>query len=428
MAKKKNNTLLIVTIFVIAVVLVSVSLFTLYIQYMTNPRATHGLNITYYNEKMQRIDSSGTQTTFSVVNKVENVYFFDITYFMTSGTNLDYSVNVISFPFGKDKIVEGGGENSYIQLPNKYVRSFGVIDANKITTGDYPIKVELTYKLFGADKTSTLDYTLHVTQDKQFSLLKDNESNPIITEADVCTTGDGVWNAFGKTCSCVSGNRWNPYSMACEEDLSSSLLIFRTGKTDLSEKKLTHNDNNIVYVNDKFNDSMLFDGTASIDYHTNSLDFDTKPFTIMFWMKPNQPHNAGLVTKSTINNSGYGVYLSYPSEASISKGAVSQVYFYLNDNKNNQANVTALIKSETLSWYHIAVTRDGNYVKIYVNGNLESQSSVSLVNVTSIGSLFIGKGTYGFHGYINNVRVYNQSLTTKQISNIYVNENALKIW
>ena len=75
-------------------------------------------------------------------------------------------------------------------------------------------------------------------------------------------------------------------------------------------------------------------------------------------------------------------------------------------------------------WYHVAAVRAANFIQLYVNGNLEAQSSVSFPQ--DYGSLPLFLGTSGasywdrkLNGALDEVSLYNRALSPSEIAAIY---------
>lgn len=76
-------------------------------------------------------------------------------------------------------------------------------------------------------------------------------------------------------------------------------------------------------------------------------------------------------------------------------------------------------------WTHIVVTFDGDSLKLYLNGILESQENVSGITLTNNAPFKIGRqsdlddGTTGFNGGIDDIRVYNRALSLNEIEMLF---------
>jgi nitrogen fixation protein FixH len=77
---------------------------------------------------------------------------------------------------------------------------------------------------------------------------------------------------------------------------------------------------------------------------------------------------------------------------------------------------------QTNTWYHVAMTYDGGYLKLYVNGNQDGSLAVSgpiLVanNPFRIGSG--GPGPWNFSGRVDELSLYDRALSVAEIQEIY---------
>jgi uncharacterized repeat protein (TIGR01451 family) len=76
-------------------------------------------------------------------------------------------------------------------------------------------------------------------------------------------------------------------------------------------------------------------------------------------------------------------------------------------------------------WYHISMTYDGQFIRIYINGVLDSQTAASgLMNDNNNPRNFVlgwESSSYGrfLNGYIDDARVYSRALSATEISQLY---------
>jgi len=71
-------------------------------------------------------------------------------------------------------------------------------------------------------------------------------------------------------------------------------------------------------------------------------------------------------------------------------------------------------------WHHLAVVYDSGTVTFYLDGVSDGSTSVT-TNITSSTSFAIGYVSQGFDGLIDEVRVYDISLTASEIKALYLN-------
>lgn len=75
-------------------------------------------------------------------------------------------------------------------------------------------------------------------------------------------------------------------------------------------------------------------------------------------------------------------------------------------------------------WSHVAITRTGNTLKVYVNGELQAtKSDATLANRTSssyirLGDDYRGGTSVSYMGYMNDARIYDHALSPKEVEEI----------
>ena len=89
-----------------------------------------------------------------------------------------------------------------------------------------------------------------------------------------------------------------------------------------------------------------------------------------------------------------------------------------------QQTATGTTTLQTNQWYHVATTYKDGYIKLYVNGKLDSQAGpfAGVVN-NQASSQYIGTWdsghTYGFKGYLDEIKIYPYALTDEQFIQEY---------
>jgi PKD repeat protein len=81
-------------------------------------------------------------------------------------------------------------------------------------------------------------------------------------------------------------------------------------------------------------------------------------------------------------------------------------------------------------WYHVAGTYDGSNTKLYVDGVEQASTGCSHNLNTNTKPVLIGKNGASdfFNGKIDEVRIYNMSLTSDEIANLYTARAMLNYW
>ncbi|MFH2021653.1 MAG: LamG-like jellyroll fold domain-containing protein, partial [archaeon] len=138
--------------------------------------------------------------------------------------------------------------------------------------------------------------------------------------------------------------------------------------------------------------------------HDESLNL-SNDLTIEFWVKPKQASLSGFVVSKmdTGNDDGYSIMLW--------GGKINAM---LNGDWDKVAD-TALNGNQ---WYHVAWTKAGTASKIYLNGNLDGTwADAPNTVLPNTEALDIGRHPTGyyFNGSIDEVKIYNISLSQEQI-------------
>ena len=170
--------------------------------------------------------------------------------------------------------------------------------------------------------------------------------------------------------------------------------------------------------------ALMFDGTNDYAYvaDNNALDI-TGSLTVEAWIKPilPLPNYAGIVTKYD-GSSGCNYVLQFDSTGTKVRFGGCALSLGSGD--------TSPLSDGT--WNHVVGVYDAasNVIKIYKNGVLESQNTVTGSLVADTNKLTIGlqceaagcTGRY-FKGSIDSVRIYSRALTTSEILSNYNSSN-----
>lgn len=161
--------------------------------------------------------------------------------------------------------------------------------------------------------------------------------------------------------------------------------------------------------------AMVFDGVDDYIRVSPSQALATSQGTIEFWFKPTASSNVDdllYVSENTYND-----YLL------ISRNSNNTINVLIEDNNSTLVNATSSATITENEWNHLAISQDGDGVKIYING---VQSSTSGTNSSStwtghlnITSIWAG-GTTSWGNYLagsmDEIHVYNQAMTGQAIA------------
>jgi len=118
----------------------------------------------------------------------------------------------------------------------------------------------------------------------------------------------------------------------------------------------------------------------------------------------------GIITKNAFNC--YALSASQTSFAIYINGGGHSARVYLEPGSGSR-------------WYHLVGTFDGTTIRVYLDGHLRSQTSYSAsIAVSATNPVIIGKngvgGGEGYTGKIDEVRIYNRTLTPIEVQNHYL--------
>jgi hypothetical protein len=159
----------------------------------------------------------------------------------------------------------------------------------------------------------------------------------------------------------------------------------------------------------KINGALLFDGTDDCVVTGSVLNPADGDFSVFVWVKGDTPGQVILSQTYAAN------WLCTDSvEGCLMTG--------LKAAGRGGASLLSQISITDNNWHRIGFVWDGSYRHLYVDGVEVANDDVQLSGLASMGTgLFIGTGCYRepgkfFSGLIDDVRIYNQSLTAEEIT------------
>jgi hypothetical protein len=154
----------------------------------------------------------------------------------------------------------------------------------------------------------------------------------------------------------------------------------------------------------------------------NISDKLTLAMWVNFSKKPTGAANACLLCK--IESGGYGLLAS---------GTTGMVSTYFHINGGYQLVNLSMGSINENAWYHLAATFNGSNISIYLDGVLRNSTTVSPGTISTIAyNLTIGANSGAtyiefFNGSIDDVRVFNRSLSSQQVLALYNNRSDLLV-
>lgn len=150
----------------------------------------------------------------------------------------------------------------------------------------------------------------------------------------------------------------------------------------------------------KFGEALEFDGENDYVVIVDDATFGIEEsITVLAWFYPNDPvTNRPLIVKNDAFSIGFNNN--------------NELRFVV---QPNDTFVKSVSRFQVGRWSHFAVTYDGKSMKMYINGELESEQPNDIPISSSEANLLIG---HGFSGIIDEVRIYNKALTEDEIREI----------
>ena len=166
-----------------------------------------------------------------------------------------------------------------------------------------------------------------------------------------------------------------------------------------------------------------FNNTKYIEVPNNSLLNPTGAFTSSVWVKAYTISTwNGVVSKLTNVNSntgrGWNIQVGTAQKIASLMADSNGSYVYLNSTTTPQVGI----------WYHIALVHYAdNRNDLYVNGIKEASNTHAIAftnNPLQIGKFYTDSNSLYFDGQIDELKIFNKSLTANQIKSIYDNEKS----
>ena len=156
--------------------------------------------------------------------------------------------------------------------------------------------------------------------------------------------------------------------------------------------------------------SMAFDGTGDylVGPANNFYNFGTGDFTIECWLRLNATSSAMMIA-STNYNSGTGA----GGWAFIYRGDISSLSLSVNSN----VTYTKSWSPSTNNWYHVAASRSGSSLRLFVAGTQIGATSTSTDNVSGSSTIVVAGNLGGgtnlvLNGYLQDLRITNYARYT----------------
>ncbi|MDA3855438.1 MAG: LamG domain-containing protein [Candidatus Woesearchaeota archaeon] len=166
-----------------------------------------------------------------------------------------------------------------------------------------------------------------------------------------------------------------------------------------------------------------FDGVDDYVEIINSSDkfqFGIDDFSLCAWFKPNFEGQLNLYQQIIVKRNSSIINGNFEFEL---ENSSKKLKYLITDSFNYSTTIL-----ESYEWYYSCVVREAKISKLFVNGYLES-TNISFGSVSSSSNLFfgmdphmnLGAGGQFFKGIIDEVKIYNRTLTDEEIQRNYFN-------
>ncbi len=182
----------------------------------------------------------------------------------------------------------------------------------------------------------------------------------------------------------------------------------------------------------RWNKGYSFDGSNDYIYAVNSPSFNSfgvNPFTISAWFKTSSLGYSTIIDNkyAGTNNAGYNFFINTGS---------SQITFRIANGTtaDNTGGSTANINDN--KWHFVTGTKNNTGIYMYIDGVIDKTSVASVYstyNVTNTQALYFGAyagvaGNGNFNGTIDEVRIYNRSLSADEVKELYLSKGLVGYW
>ncbi|WP_432824871.1 LamG-like jellyroll fold domain-containing protein [Dactylosporangium sp. CA-092794] len=169
-----------------------------------------------------------------------------------------------------------------------------------------------------------------------------------------------------------------------------------------------------TWTTGKYGGALSFNGSGNVVKVPSAPSLNvTTGLTLAAWIQPTGSQS-GWRTIMQKENDGWFLNASNDTGPLYPAGGIT-------DNTGSTGYCSATSAAPLNTWTHVALTYDGNNLRLYVNGTLVSTRAKTGAVQTTTNPLSIGGNTpYGeyFKGLIDEVRVYNRPLTQAEIQTV----------
>ena len=244
----------------------------------------------------------------------------------------------------------------------------------------------------------------------------DPGQEPYYLTAAFITGGYGYWTEFNTDMTAVQQAMWDAMNRLYLEDSSGN------GRSVIPNGAVWASDGD---SNGAPTGHMTFDGADDYIDLGGDQDLVSETGAIEFWINPDQSSRQEDLV-NLFENSYYDFLL-------IRRLSDDRILVHIEDGDSVMLSVASTATITVGEWNHVAVTQDGNGVKVFINGQESSVTGTNssywtqhLVNITGA---WIGKGHWSkFDGAMDSVRIYDRAIVGDEIARHAAWDNVVAAW
>ena len=174
----------------------------------------------------------------------------------------------------------------------------------------------------------------------------------------------------------------------------------------------------VEVVNDsEMGECFSFDGVDDYIQRTGQIRYGNQ-YSFCFTIKP-----------SIINPSSIAHLFDRRMSESAETGRIyinsnGKICFYMNYNQYGNCNITSNTSLRADNVYHIAISLANNHAGIYINGQLDAETTSCQISDSSTRPYRIGtnwnNSGYRYNGLISDIRIYPRALTAHEVRKLYL--------
>ncbi len=168
--------------------------------------------------------------------------------------------------------------------------------------------------------------------------------------------------------------------------------------------------------NGKIGKCYNFSSGESLTYNLDISKFNSTAFSFSCWIYISSWNSSYDAILSIANGTGWN-----SSRATLSRNNTASTLTWNIANGSTSQRISSNTNISLNTWTHIATTYDGIKLRIYINGILDKEGAADL-SINYVSNFYLGTwngGTsYPFNGKLNDVRIYNHCLSSKEVEEI----------